>query len=196
MNAPEGGTSMIAGRGIFFDGLTAARHDVAVELAPDAVRLRAADGTVLAEWGYDEIESLSSPENVLRIGKAGNPVLARLEVTDPQLVAAIDERSAPIDRTGRIERRLRDKVILWSIAASVSLVLLAIVGVPLLASALTPLVPYAFERKLGAAVATQARASLDNHRAGAAFECGNAQNEQAGRAAFDKLLEQIEAAAA
>ena len=196
MNAPEVGISIIAGRGIFFDGLTAARHDVAVELAAHALRLRAADGTVLAEWGYGEIESLSSPENVLRIGKAGNPVLARLEVTDPQLVAAIDERSAPVDRTGRIERRLRDKVILWSIAASVSLVLLAIVGVPLLATALTPLVPYAFERKLGAAVATQARASLDNHRAGTAFECGNAQNEQAGRAAFDKLLEQIEAAAA
>ena len=88
-------------------------------------------------------------------------MLARLEVTDPQLVAAIDVRSVPVDRTGRIERRLRDKVVLWSIAASVSLVLLAIVGVPLLATALTPLVPYAFERKLGAAVATQARASLE-----------------------------------
>ena len=73
MNAPEGGISIIAGRGIFFDGLTAARHDVAVELAPDALRLRAADGTVLAEWRYGEIESLSSPENVLRIGKAGTP---------------------------------------------------------------------------------------------------------------------------
>ncbi len=195
MNAPEVGISASAGRGIFFDGLSASRHEVAVELAPAALRLRAADGTILAEWGYDELETLSSPDDVLRLGRAGNPVLARLELKDPQLAAAIDERSAPVDRTGRIERRLRDKVIFWSVAATLSLLLVAILGVPRLASALTPLVPYALERKLGAAVATQARASLDDHRTGTVFECGNAQNEQAGRAAFDRLLEQIEAAA-
>ncbi|HEY7248729.1 MAG TPA: M48 family metallopeptidase [Xanthobacteraceae bacterium] len=195
MNPPEVSISTLAGRGIFFDGLTAARHDVAVELAPAALRLHALDGTILAEWGYDELETLSAPDEVLRLGKAGNTVLARLEVKEPALAAAIDERSAPVDRTGRIDRRLRDKVIFWSLAATLSLVLVAILGMPLLATALTPLVPYAVERKLGAAVATQARTSLDSHRAGAAFECGHVQSEQAGRAAFDKLLGQIEAGA-
>ncbi len=195
MNAPEMGISPVAARGIFFDGRTAARQEVAVELASAALRLRADDGTILAEWGYDELETLSAPDDVLRLGRAGNPSLARLEVKDPQLAAAIDERSAPVDRTGRIERRLRDKVIFWSVAATLSLVLVAVLGVPLLATALTPLVPYPLERKLGAAVASQARASLDNKRTGSAFECGNTENEHAGRAAFDKLLAQIEAAA-
>ena len=182
--------------GIFFDGATTARHDVTVELAPDVLRIRAADGRVLAEWRYDQLETLSSPDDVLRLGKAGSPMLARLEVRDPQLAAAIDERSLPVDRSGRSERRMRTKVILWSLAATASLLLVAIVGVPLIATQLTPLIPYAVERKLGAAIDRQARASLDTGHAGAAFECGNAGNEKLGRAAFDKLMGQMETAAA
>ena len=37
---------------------------------------------------------------------------------------------------------------------------------------------------------------LDDRRLGAAFECGSAETEQQGRAAFDKLMKQLEAAAA
>jgi Zn-dependent protease with chaperone function len=196
MNAPDIDVSTVSGHGIFFDGSTTARHDVVVELAPRTLQMHAADGSVLAEWPYDQLETLSSPDDVLRLGKAGNAVLARLEIKDPQLAAAIDERSLPVDRTGRIERRLRTKVIFWSLAATASLLLVAVVGVPLIATELTPLIPYALERKLGAAVDAQARASLDSNRAGAAFECAIADKDQTGRAAFDKLMRQLEAAAA
>jgi Zn-dependent protease with chaperone function len=102
----------------------------------------------------------------------------------------------PVDRTRRIERRLRTKVIVWSLAATASLLLVAVVGVPLIATKFTPLIPYVIERKLGAAIDAQARMSLDNHHAGAAFECGLAGKEQTGRAAFDKLMRQLETAAA
>src|SRR5260370_11539217 len=152
MNAPDIDVSAVSGRGIFFDGLTSARHDVVVELAPLTLRMHGADGSVLAEWPYDQLETLSSPDDVLRLGKAGNAVLARLEIKDPQLAMAIDERSMPVDRTGRIERRLRAKVIFWSVAATASLLLVAVVGVPRIATELTPLIPYALERKLGTAV--------------------------------------------
>jgi predicted Zn-dependent protease len=185
MNAPDIDVSTVSGRGIFFDGLTAARHDVVVELAPLTLRVHGTGGRVLAEWPYDQLETLSSPDDVLRLGRAGSSVLARLEIKDPQLTTAIDERSVPVDRTGRIERRLRSKVIFWSLAGAASLLLVAVVGVPRIATELTPLIPYALERKLGAAVDAQARASLDSHRAGAAFECGSAGKEQAGRAAFE-----------
>ena len=74
----------ISGPATFFDGKTTARHEVMAELAPEALRVRAADGSVLAEWGYDELETVAAPEHVLRVGKIGNPVLARLEVRDPQ----------------------------------------------------------------------------------------------------------------
>jgi len=186
----------ISGPATFFDGKSTARHAVTVELAPHALLIRAADGTALAEWGYDELETLSAPHDVLRVGRTGNPLLARLEVREPTLAAAIDERSTPVDRSGRTERRMRMRIILWSLAATASLILVAVVGVPELATRLTPLVPYAVERRLGQAIDTQIRASLDTGRLAAAFECGNRPGEQAGRAAFDKLMGQLERAAA
>jgi Zn-dependent protease with chaperone function len=179
----------------FFDGATTARRSVNVELAPDLLRIRAADGAMLAEWRYDQLETLAAPEGVLRLGKVDSPVLARLEVRDPQLAAAIDDRSLPVDRSGHRERRTQAKVIVWSLAATASLVLVAIWGLPRIAAELTPLIPHPLEHKLGAAIERQMRASLDTHHTGAAFECGNGPKENPGRAAFDKLMQMIEVAA-
>jgi predicted Zn-dependent protease len=87
------------------------------------------------------------------------------------------------------------KVVAWTVAATVSLVLVAAVGVPLIATRLAPLVPHPLERRLGEAIDRQARGSLDTGHAGAAFECGNGAKETSGRAAFEKLMRQIETAA-
>jgi hypothetical protein len=150
-------------------------HDVVVELAPRTLQVHGVDGRVLAQWPYDELETLSSPDNVMRLGRARDAVLARLEIKDPQLAAAVDDRSLPVDRTGRIERRLRTKVIFWSLAATASLILVAVVGMPLIATKLTPLVPYAIERRVGAAIDAQTRMSLEEgNRSGAPLDCGSA----------------------
>ncbi|MGZ5843627.1 MAG: M48 family metallopeptidase [Xanthobacteraceae bacterium] len=185
----------ISGPGTFFDGATSAKHAVTVELAADVLRARTADGTVLAEWRYDELETVPAPEGILRLGQAGSPVLARLEVRDRGLADAIDDRSLPVDRTGRGERRMRIKVIVWSLIATASLVGVAVWGVPQIATRLTPLVPYAVERRLGELIEAQTRATLDTRHAGAAFECGNTAKERSGHAAFDKLMKQLETAA-
>ena len=185
-----------AGPGIFFDGITTARREVAVELGAVELRIRAPDGKSLAEWPYNDIEALSSPEGVLRLGKVRSPVLARLEIRDPKLAAAIDDLSIPVDRSGRTERRERAKVIAWSIAATASLLAVAVFGVPAIATRLAPLIPYSVERKFGNAIDAQVRRSIDTRHAGAAFECGNAEAEKPGRAAFDKLMGQLEASAA
>jgi Zn-dependent protease with chaperone function len=185
-----------SGTGIFYDGATSARHDVTVEPATAALRIRAADGNTLAEWPYDEIETLSAPDGVLRIGRAGNPVLARLEVRDPALAATIDDLSIPIDRSGRSERRMQRKVVFWSFAATTSLVIVAVFGVPAIATHLAPLVPYRVERLLGNAVDAQVRSMLDNSKSSAAFECGQSESEKTGRAAFDQLIGKLETAAA
>jgi len=195
MNASNNSSSNVRGRGIFFDGLTTASHDVLIELAPRTLQVHGIDGSVLAHWPYDELETLSSPEDVLRLGRARNTVLARLEIKDAQLAAAIDERSLPVDRTGRIDRALRTKVIFWSLAATVSLILVAVIGMPLIATKLTPLIPYAIESRLGAALDAQTRMSLDEGHPGVPLDCGNAQKEQAGRVAFEKLIRQMELAA-
>lgn len=184
-----------SGPGIFFDGATTARRGVDVELAPHALRICAADGAVLAEWPYDRLETLSAPDGVLRLGKVDSPVLARLEVRDAQLAAAIDERSSPVDRSGHRELRMRAGVIFWTLAATVSLVVVAVWGLPRIATALTPLIPPGVEHRLDAAIEKQVRASLDTHHTGAAFGCGNAAKEKTGGAAFNKLMRQIETAA-
>jgi predicted Zn-dependent protease len=76
----------------------------------------------------------------------------------------------------------------WSIAAVVSLVLVAVFGVPAIADRVTPLVPYVLERKLGEAVDAQLRRQLDGGGAGEAFVCGGRDNEKEGRAALDRLF--------
>jgi Zn-dependent protease with chaperone function len=184
-----------SGQAAFFDGVTSARHDVTVTLGASTLQILASDGHMLAEWPYAELESIPSPHGLLRIGRIDNPVLARLDVRDPKLAAAIDDLSVPIDRSGRTERRGRRRVVFWSLAATVSLLLVAIYGVPEIASRLTPLVPYSAEIKLGAAVDAQVRSMLDKSGAGPRFVCGAGEAEQAGRAAFDKMFAKLEQAA-
>jgi Zn-dependent protease with chaperone function len=181
-----------SGPGIYFDGVTSAQHQVTVELAPAGLQIRSSNDAVLAQWGYGEIEARSAPDNVLRIGLACSPVLARLEIRDAALAAAIDDHSIPVDRSGKTERRGRAKVVAWSIAAVVSLLLVAVFAVPAIATRLAAILPYGVERRLGAAVDAQIRDMLDTRKYGAAFECGNVESEKAARGAFDKLVAQLD----
>ena len=130
------------------------------------------------------------PTTVLRLGKAGSPVLARLEIRDPDWPPPIDDLSLPVDRSGRSERRMRSKVVVWSLAATASLVLVAVV-----VRATHRDAAHAADSLLGRAQArrsrskAQVRASLDTGHGGAAFECGNAaQENRRPRSEFDKLI--------
>jgi Zn-dependent protease with chaperone function len=184
-----------SGPGIFYDGATSTRHNVSVELDRIGLFVRAPEGHLLARWPYGELEHLSAHDGMLRIGRIGNPVLARLEVHDPALAAAIDELAATVDRTGVVEQRGRTRVVAWTIAAVVSLILVGVFGVPAIADRLTPYVPNAVERKFGEAVDAQVRAMLDTDRKGEAFECGQGEAEKEGRAALSRLVARLEAAA-
>jgi Zn-dependent protease with chaperone function len=185
-----------AGTGIFFDGITSARRSVLVELGSDGVVVRdAQERDMLARWPYDELDHLAAPEGVLRLGRANGRPLARLEVRDPALIAAIDDASVPVDRSGATERRGRMRVVVWSLIATVSLLLGAVFGVPALADKIAPLVPLRAERWLGEAIDTQARKMLDKGDASRPFECGGAGGEE-GRAALTKMMGRLEAAAA
>lgn len=192
----DGSHAMTSGAGVFFDGQTSVRHDVWVTLGPAALRIEAGDGQLLAEWPYQEIEELSAPTKMLRLGRRGNAALERLEILDPAFAAAVDARAAYVDRSGLLRRRQRLNVIGWSVIATVSLVLVAWFGVPAIAGRLAPVLPPALDRRLGDAVDMQVRATLDTRHAGAAFECGIAASEKAGRAALDKIVHRLEAAAA
>jgi Zn-dependent protease with chaperone function len=181
--------------GTYFDGSTSARHDVTVEAAAAVLRIRGADGALIAEWPYGELEAHAAPAHVLRLGRAGEPALARLEIRDAALAAEIDARADSFDRSGEGERRMRKRVVAWSLAGMVSLVLVAIFGVPALSERIAPLIPLSVEYRFGLAVDAQVRAMLDNRKSDKPFECGSAEAEKPGRAAFDTLVGRMQAAA-
>ncbi len=110
---------------------------------------------VLDEWPYAELRRMSAPEGVLRLGRRGETLLARLEIRAPELAAAIEDRAEALDRGGAAERRLRRKIVALSFAAAASLVVTAVFGLPALASRIIPLVPLAAEHKLGDAIDKQ-----------------------------------------
>ncbi|HEX2215333.1 MAG TPA: M48 family metallopeptidase [Xanthobacteraceae bacterium] len=180
-----------SGPAIYFDGKSSTRHAVTLHLDPAALLVRGSEGQVLVRWAYDELEQSSAHEGVFRIGRAGSDTLERVEVRDAALAHAIDELSIPVDRTGLTARRGRRKVIFWSVAAVASLVLVAVYGVPEVATRLAPYVPHSAELKIGEAVDEQVRGMLNPGQQGQAFECG----ESEGKAAFDRLVGRLETAA-
>src|SRR5262249_42020422 len=92
-------------------------------------------------------------------------------------------------------RRGRTRAIVWSLAAVASLLMVGIFGVPAIGERLIPLVPFGFERRLGEAVDAQVRVVLDTGPPGRPFECGTGARERSGRAALDRLVGRLEAAA-
>jgi Zn-dependent protease with chaperone function len=186
---------MATGAGLYFDCTSSARHAVTIEATPAALRITGADGSLIAEWPYAELRAQSAPDTVMRLRRAGGAELARLEIRDPALIADIDERADSLDRSGTVERRLRKRVVAWTVAATASLVLVAIFGVPLLSDRIAPLIPLSVEPRLGVTIDAQVRPMLDEGRYSKPFECGGTEADKAGRAALDTLVGRLEAAA-
>jgi Zn-dependent protease with chaperone function len=186
---------MATGPGLYFDGTTSVRHAVTVETAPEAVRILGSDGAIVAVWPYADLRAQSAPTEIMRLRRAGGPELARLEIRDPALMVEIDDRADGLDRTGSTERRQRKRAIAWSVAAAVSLVLVAIFGVPALSDRIAPLIPLSLEQRFGVAVDAQVRAMLETKGSDKPFECGLADAEKSGRAALDAMIGRLETAA-
>jgi Zn-dependent protease with chaperone function len=195
---PDSEPALPCGPAIYFDGTCSARHEVQVEAASKGLRIiaRRPLGRVLDEWDYAELRRMSAPDGVLRLSRCGETLLARLEIRDPDLTNAIEDRAETLDRGGAGERRLRRKIVALSFAACVSLIVTAIYGVPALTTRLVPFVPVSVERKLGEAVNRNVYGALDSQHLGSAFICGRDTSELEGRAALDKLVGKLAAAAA
>ncbi len=183
-----------SGPGFFFDGKTSARQDATVVLAPAALQVSAADGRLQAHRPNGQVERLDSPPDVLRLARPGGAVLARLDLRDPALMAAVAERIGSLGDARARSRRGR--AALLGAAATAALVVAAVFAVPELATRLAPLVPQPIERRLGDAVDAQLRSMLDTSVDGGAFECGTADAEKPGRAALAKLTDRLAVAAA
>ncbi len=142
---------MVRGTGSYFDGESAARGEVEVELAPDGVRILEAGsgGRELAFWRYRELRPVDEPtgDGPRRI-RAGNGH-ARLVVEDPSLVAALSARAPRISAREPGWARLGLR---WAglLAFSIAVLLATLwFGLPRFADEVARLVPHQREAEFG-----------------------------------------------
>jgi Zn-dependent protease with chaperone function len=166
-------------RTIYFDGQTAARHEIELRFGPIALQLVDATGKTLALWPYGRLGLLDAPTAArpATIGYAGAPD-ARLVIRNPaewhELV-----RLAPVLAAPR-ERPADEKTLAIVAAGVLGLVAFALIGWrvwPPLADRIALALPEAFEERLGRAAIGELAPESDL--------CRN----PAGQAQLDKLAE-------
>jgi Zn-dependent protease with chaperone function len=167
---------------IFFNGESSRRRTVAVTFSY-ALELRESLYSTV-RWQYDDIRRADSPAGILRLSCLTAPALARLEIRDPALAAEVIARCPRLDEN-RPGGRGAATIVGWSLAAAASIIAMVWFGVPLAADRLTPLVPPAFERRLGDVADGQIKVMFGNK------VC----NDAAGQAAFTKLVNALRDAA-
>jgi Zn-dependent protease with chaperone function len=173
-------SSVREGQAVFFDGLSNRKHAVMLRLAEQLELIEA--GERVANWPYADIRRAEGVSEFLRLRLEPVNSLARLEIRDAALAAAVAARSVNLDASsgkGHVKR-----VVFWSLAAAVSIVLVAVFLIPLVADRLAPLVPASVERRLGEAVDQQVRVIFGKKT------CTNPE----GVAAFRKLVEKLRVA--
>lgn len=175
---PRTATPQTSGPAVYFDGVSSRRRTVTLRCS-DRLEIEE-DGQAVAAWAYADIRRADSPTGVLRLSSLTAPALARLEVRDEALAAELVSRCASID-DHMIGRRGVAAIVGWSLAAAASIVAVVLFGLPLIADRLTPLVPEAFERRLGDVADAQVKTIFD------AKACDN----EAGQKAFVKLVTAI-----
>lgn len=139
---------------IFFDGWSSRKRRV--ELRFGAMLEIVQNGATLASWPYDDIRRIEAPGFALRRETAAAGELARLELHDPRLHNEIIARCRFLG--GKTRPGANRALLYWSLAATASVVGLVWFGIPFAADRIAPLVPPAFERRLGEAAEAQLRA--------------------------------------
>jgi Zn-dependent protease with chaperone function len=170
------------GSAVYFDGTSSRRHAVTLGFH-DRLEINA-DHRTLAGWSYADIRRADSPSGILRLSCLTAPVLARLEIRDATIAAELISRCLRLDENAPGGRGVA-AIVGWSLAATVSIVGIVLFGVPLAADRLTPLVPQAFERRLGDVAERQVKAIFG----------GKVCSNEAGQAAFSKLVNALRDAA-
>jgi Zn-dependent protease with chaperone function len=166
------------GFAIYFDGTSSRRRLVTLEFN-DRLEINEYENT-LAAWSYADIRRADSPSGTLRVSCLAAPTLARLEIRDTAVAAELISRCTQLDENVPGRRGIA-RIVGWSVAATVSIIVVILLGVPLAADRLTPLVPQAFERRLGDVAEGQVKTLFGGK------VCDNAP----GQAAFIKLVNVI-----
>lgn len=169
------------GEAVFFDGVSGRRRDVTLRF--DAgLSIREHDAE-LASWAYPSIRFADAPPGRRRFRSLEAPDLARLELTEGALADRLIAASPNLHR-GTLPIAT-ERIVLWSIAAAVSILFVVFLGVPYAADRLAPLIPIAVEKRIGDAVEGQVGAVFGRRLC----------TEPGGRAALEKMLSALGRAA-
>ena len=163
---------------VFFDG-TSSRRWIVDLVFTEQLEIRA-EGLHSASWAYADIRRVDAAPGVLRVSCLGAPALARLEIRDAPLADQLTKRCPRLSEY-RPDGYGIARIVGWSLAAAVSIVLVVMFAIPLAADRLAPLVPESLERRLGDAADAQMKTIYG----------GRACNNAAGQAAFSKLVETL-----
>jgi len=164
---------------VFFDGTSNRKRSVTLRFG-DALEILE-DGAVVATWPYADVRRADG-KRALRLSCMSALPLARIEIADPQAAEQVAARLPQLD-AGRGGTQTW-RIVGWSVAAALSIILVTIYGIPLLADRLAPLVPYAVEKRIGEAVDRQARAIFGGENC----------TQPEGQAAFDKMMAKLKQA--
>jgi Zn-dependent protease with chaperone function len=161
--------------GTFFDGISARPRPVTLRLT---FRLDIVGEDVARDWSLLDLRAADAAAPLMRVNHAQGP--ESVEFADEAFAQALMARCPDLNRTegGSGVTRL----VLWSIAAGLSVLLTAIYGVPAASGLLAPLVPQAIEAQIGRSVDGQIVTLLDDPPL-----C----NEAAGRAVLDRLTARL-----
>ncbi|WP_201861047.1 M48 family metallopeptidase [Microvirga soli] len=139
---------------VFYDGESARRRTVSIKISASSLDIHEGSERV-ASWPVDAVRRCDAPDGFLRLTREGAPSLVRLDVGDAETQAAIRQHCRHLDDT--VHRERTGRILFWSAAAAVSILLCVFVLLPILADRLTPLIPASYERRLGTAVDNQIR---------------------------------------
>lgn len=182
-SAPEStSVATVSGSAVYFDGTSSRRHLVRLALNE---ALEISDGeTALATWSFADIRRADGAAGILRLSCLAAPQLARLEIRDANLATELISRCRRLD-DNIAGRHSIASIVGWSLAATISIVLIVLFGIPIAADRLAPLVPEALERRIGEAAEQQIQFIFGDR------VCSNA----SGQAAFNKLVATVGEAA-
>jgi Zn-dependent protease with chaperone function len=139
----------------FFDGLSNRKHLVTLALGEQCEIVE--NGASIAQWPYDKIRRVDAPSGVLRLSCLATTPLARLEVPVGAIATELAGRCQHLDADTPGRKGSTARIVGWSLAALVSILLVVIYGVPFAAERLAPLVPQSFESRIGDAADKQIR---------------------------------------
>jgi Zn-dependent protease with chaperone function len=145
------------GTAIYFDGTSSRKRRVTLRYGEGALDL-IENGEVVAHWLYGDIRRVATP-GTMRVRCLSALPLARLELPD-EAAGEVLRSHCPLLDADRAPRQTW-RIVGWSLAAIVSIVLMTVYGIPLLADRLAPFVPYAVEKRLGEGVERQVRIIFD-----------------------------------